>query len=30
MIGSLLEHMAFNGTRHFPGKNLIAYLENIE
>lgn len=28
-LAHFLEHMAFNGTRHFPGKNLIAYLENI-
>ncbi|MDO5036412.1 MAG: insulinase family protein [Porphyromonas sp.] len=28
-LAHFLEHMAFNGTRHFPDKNLISYLENI-
>lgn len=28
-LAHFLEHMAFNGTKHFPGKNLINYLETI-
>ncbi len=28
-LAHFLEHMAFNGTRHFPGKELINYLETI-
>lgn len=28
-LAHFLEHMAFNGTRHYPGKNLIHYLETI-
>lgn len=27
-LAHFLEHMAFNGTKNFPGKSLIAYLEN--
>lgn len=27
-LAHFLEHMAFNGTTHFPGKNIINYLEN--
>ena len=27
-LAHFLEHMAFNGTKNFPGKNIIAYLEN--
>ena len=26
-LAHFLEHMAFNGTKHFPGKRLIDYLE---
>lgn len=28
-LAHFLEHMAFNGTRHFPGNSLIKYLESI-
>lgn len=28
-LAHFLEHMAFNGTKHFPGKKLINYLESI-
>ncbi|MDO4695569.1 MAG: pitrilysin family protein, partial [Porphyromonas sp.] len=28
-LAHFLEHMAFNGTKNFPGKNLINYLESI-
>ncbi|MBQ3930493.1 MAG: insulinase family protein, partial [Paludibacteraceae bacterium] len=28
-LAHFLEHMAFNGTKHFPGKSLINYLETI-
>ncbi|WP_329904124.1 M16 family metallopeptidase [Porphyromonas pogonae] len=28
-LAHFLEHMAFNGTKNFPGKNLISYLESI-
>lgn len=28
-LAHLLEHMAFNGTEHFPGNDLIVYLEGI-
>ena len=28
-LAHFLEHMAFNGTRHFPGKQLTDYLEKI-
>lgn len=28
-LAHFLEHMAFNGTRHYPDKNLINYLETI-
>ncbi|MCF0184075.1 MAG: insulinase family protein [Bacteroidaceae bacterium] len=28
-LAHFLEHMCFNGTKHFPGKNLINYLETI-
>lgn len=28
-LAHFLEHMAFNGTKHFPGKNLIGFLERI-
>lgn len=28
-LAHFLEHMAFNGTKHYPGKNLINYLETI-
>jgi len=28
-LAHFLEHMAFNGTKNFPGKNLINYLETI-
>lgn len=28
-LAHFLEHMCFNGTRHFPGNSLIAYLESI-
>jgi len=28
-LAHFLEHMAFNGTRHYPDKNLINYLESI-
>ena len=27
-LAHFLEHMAFNGTTHFPGKDIINYLEN--
>ena len=27
-LAHFLEHMAFNGTEHFPGKNMLNYLEN--
>ena len=27
-LAHFLEHMAFNGTKHFPGKSLITYLES--
>lgn len=28
-LAHFLEHMAFNGTKNFPGKNMISYLEKI-
>jgi zinc protease len=28
-IAHFVEHMAFNGTRHFPGNDLVAYLESL-
>ncbi|MFA7043507.1 MAG: insulinase family protein, partial [Bacteroidales bacterium] len=28
-LAHFLEHMAFNGTKHYPGKNLINYFETI-
>lgn len=28
-LAHFLEHMAFNGSKHFPGKNLINYFESI-
>ncbi len=28
-LAHFLEHMAFNGTTHFPGKNLLTYLESV-
>ncbi|HPG55592.1 MAG TPA: insulinase family protein, partial [Candidatus Enterocola sp.] len=28
-LAHFLEHMAFNGTKHFPGKAMINYLETI-
>lgn len=28
-LAHFLEHMAFNGTKHFPGKNLINYFETV-
>ena len=28
-LAHLLEHMAFNGTEHFPGNTLITYLESV-
>ncbi|MDY3912159.1 MAG: insulinase family protein [Sodaliphilus sp.] len=28
-LAHFLEHMCFNGTRHFPGNSLITYLESI-
>lgn len=28
-LAHFLEHMAFNGTKNFPGKNLIGFLERI-
>lgn len=28
-LAHFLEHMAFNGTKHFPGKNIINYFESI-
>lgn len=28
-LAHFLEHMAFNGTKHFPGKGIINYLESI-
>ena len=28
-LAHFLEHMAFNGTKNFPGKNLINYLESV-
>ncbi|MBQ0080869.1 MAG: insulinase family protein [Alistipes sp.] len=28
-LAHFVEHLAFNGTKHFPGKNLITYLEKI-
>ena len=28
-LAHFLEHMCFNGTKHFPGNNLISYLETI-
>ncbi len=28
-LAHFLEHMAFNGTKHFPGKGIINYLEKI-
>lgn len=28
-IAHFVEHMAFNGTRHFPGNELIVYLESL-
>ena len=28
-LAHFLEHMCFNGTRHFPGNSLISYLESI-
>lgn len=27
-LAHFLEHMAFNGTKHFPGKSLLEYLQN--
>lgn len=27
-LAHFLEHMAFNGTKHFPGKNMLNYLEH--
>ena len=29
-LAHFLEHMAFNGTEHFPGKGIINYFESIE
>ena len=28
-LAHFLEHMCFNGTEHFPGRNLIEYLESV-
>ena len=28
-LAHFLEHMCFNGTEHFPGNNLVKYLERI-
>lgn len=28
-LAHFLEHMCFNGTKHFPGNSLISYLESI-
>ena len=28
-LAHFLEHMAFNGTKHFPGKGILNYLESI-
>ena len=28
-LAHFLEHMAFNGTQHFPGKGIINYFESI-
>ena len=28
-LAHFLEHMAFNGTKHFPGKGIITYFESI-
>lgn len=28
-LAHFLEHMCFNGTKHFPGKTMISYLESI-
>jgi zinc protease len=28
-LAHFLEHMAFNGTKHFPGKGIINYLESV-
>ncbi len=28
-LAHFLEHMAFNGTKHFPGNTIISYLETI-
>ena len=28
-LAHFLEHMAFNGTENFPGKNMISYLESV-
>lgn len=28
-LAHFLEHIAFNGTKHFPGKNMISWLETI-
>ena len=28
-LAHFLEHMCFNGTTHFPGKNLINWLESV-
>ena len=28
-LAHFLEHMAFNGTQHFPGKGIITYFESI-
>ena len=28
-LAHFLEHMAFNGTKHFPGKGIISYMESL-
>ena len=28
-LAHFLEHMAFNGTQHFPGKGIINYFESV-
>ena len=28
-LAHFLEHMAFNGTTHYPGKGIISYFESI-
>src|SRR5690606_11886458 len=28
-LAHFLEHLAFNGTKHFPGKSMLNYLESI-